>query len=118
MLTQERFNLNGVNVFAAAYDNILFAVNQGDKSILVFYSHIAGIEPVAFKDFVGSIGIFIIAFHNAGALNAELADLSLRNLFIVFIHNFGFPHIAGYADGADFFRVFYAKVNTAGPKGF
>ena len=42
---EEVFNLDGVDVFTACDDDVLFAVYEILETILVLHSHVAGVEP-------------------------------------------------------------------------
>ena len=111
--SQEVLNLNRIDVLSAGDDNVLFAVYKVDKSVLVAFSHIAGIQPaVTVKNLVGSLSVLVVALHNARALNRKLAN-AVAHFVALGIDNLNLPAVTGYADCAYLMSVFYSEVNAA-----
>ena len=65
MIHQGIFNLYRENIFTAAGDHILGAVDDVKVSLFVGLHQITGIQPVVYKRFLGQIRVLIIAFHHA-----------------------------------------------------
>ena len=106
--------LNGVEILAAADYNVFFTVNEIDKSVLVLLSHISREQPIALEYLVCRLGILVIAFHNAVALDCKLTDLATSDLVAVFVEYLGLPKIARFADSAYLMYVFNPKVYATG----
>ena len=61
MSSEEVLYLNGVEILAAADDNVLFAVNEVDEAVLVLLSHISGEEPAVLEGFGSSLFVAVVA---------------------------------------------------------
>jgi hypothetical protein len=68
---------DGINILSAAYDDILFPVNEVNKPFLIHTSHISGEKPAFPQHGGGGFGIVVVAFHDAGAPDDQFAHLSL-----------------------------------------
>ena len=115
---EEVFDLHGVDVLAAGDDDVLFAVHQEDEAVLVLLGHIAGEQPAVHQGLGGGFRVPVIAGHEAGAFQAQLAHLAPGHVFALFVHDAGLPAVAGLADGADLVDVLHAQMHRAGADGF
>ena len=110
---EEVLDLDGIDILAAGYDNVLLTVYEEVEAVLVLSCHITGIEPAIMQCSGSSLGIVIVLKHYAGALNTELADLALRNSVALFIDDLALPSVTGNADSADLVRVLESQVNAS-----
>ena len=114
MRTEEIFYLNGIYIFAARDDNVLFAVNKIYKAFAVTLCHVARIQPaLVVENLFCRFGVAVIAFHNAGSLYRKLSD-AVGDLLAVFIYNADLPAVAGNSDSAYLVDIAHAEVNAAG----
>src|SRR5207237_2455881 len=67
-------HFDGRDVFAAADDDVLLAVDDVDVVFFVPHGHIAGVQPTLRHDFGGGRGLFVVAVHNVVAAHHDLAD--------------------------------------------
>ena len=112
---EEVLDLDGVDVLAAHDDDVLLAVDQPDETVIVHARHVAGEEPTIVQGLLGGLGIVVVAAHDAGALDPQLAGLALRHLGTLGIGaDLALPAVAGHADGAHVIDVLEAQVHAAG----
>ena len=114
---EEALDLNRVQVLTAGDDDVLLAVHQIVEAFLVLARHVAGVEPALLDRFLGGLRILVVLLHDARALDAELADLSLRHRIVILVHDLALPAEARDADGADLADVLDAEVHAAGAGG-
>ena len=116
---EEVLDLDGIDVFTAGDDDVLFAVYQIVEAVLVLHGHISGVEPaVVVQDLFGRLRVVVVADHDAGTFDGQFADLALRHRLTVFINDPAFPLVAGDADGPNLVEIFHAEMDTAGSEGF
>src|SRR4029077_16683057 len=63
-------------VEAAGEDHVLLAVDQGDETVLVEKTDVAGVEAAATKGFLGRFGLLPVAFHDLRPAKADFAPLA------------------------------------------
>ena len=114
MTAHKVFNLNRINVFAAADDDVFLAVDEVNEAVFVFARHIAGVKPTVREGRGGRFRVAVIFRHDAGAADGQFADFALRNRVARFVDDRRFPTVAGFADRANFLDIFDAQVNAAG----
>lgn len=69
------------------------------------------------QDLRGGLRVFIIAFHDAGTLDGQLADRARGDVLPLLVDDARLPEIPGLADGADLFDVVHAQMDAAGANG-
>ena len=115
---QEVFDLYGINILTAGDNDVLLAVDEVVETVLILHGHVAGVEPaVIVQDLFGGRGIIVVADHDAGTLDGELADFALFDRIAVFIHNAALPLVAGNTDRAHLVGILDAQMYTAGSEG-
>ena len=62
-------DLHGIDVLAAADDDVFLAVDEPDEAVLVLACHIAREQPAVLDGFVGRIGVVVVADHDTRALD-------------------------------------------------
>ena len=106
-------DLDGVDVLAAHDDDVLLSVDEPVEAVLVLARHVAGVEPAVDQGLGGGSGVFVVAVHEAGALDAQLADLASLHLGALLVDDLALPAVAGHADGAHVVDVVHAEVDAA-----
>ena len=114
---QEVLDLHRVDVLAARDDDVLFAVHQVDEAVLVLAGHIAGVEPAVVEHLICGLGVLVVALHDAGAVDGQLAHVAGLYGLALFIDDLGLPAVARLADGAHLVDVVHAQVHAAGADG-
>ena len=115
---EEVLDLDRVDVLTAGYDNVLLTVYEEVEAVFILTCHITCEEPSVSQGLLGRFRISVVFEHDAGALDAELADLALRYGVAFFVNDLALPTVAGNADGAYFICVFESQVNAAWTGGF
>ena len=115
---QEVLDLDRIEVLTAGDDNVLLTVDQEDEAVLIQSGHIAGMEPAVDDGLGGRFRVLIILQHDAGSLDTEFTDFTIRDRYILLIHDLGLPAISGNADGADLVDILHTQMDTAGAGGF
>ena len=113
MTSEEVLDLYRIKVFTAADNNVFFTVNKVNKTVLIFLSHITCIKPAVLQCFGSSLFVTVVALHNSGTFDKELANLSALDFFSVFISYSYFPAEACFSDGTDFVYILDTKMYTA-----
>ena len=111
-------DLHGVEVLAAHHDDVFLAVDQPVEAVLVLARHVAGVQPAVDEGLGRGRGVLVVALHEAGALDAELADLAGRDLGAILAHDPAAPAVTGHADRAHVVDVLQAEVHAARTDGF
>ena len=96
------FKLSGINIVPAAEDHVLFSVNDRKITVFVDDSDIAGMEPPVLECLGGRLGPFVIALHDVGAADDDLAALAGFDLFIVLVKAFHLDAVDRLADRPGF----------------
>src|SRR5258707_11216856 len=79
--------LRGNEFACGGFEQIFLAVGDEEIVVLVHVADVAGAEPTVFaENFTGGFGVFIVALHDARALDEDLsifghADLNVGNRF-------------------------------------
>ena len=69
------------------------------------------------QDLRCGLRVFIIAFHDAGTLDGQLADRARGDVLPLLVDDARLPEIPGLADGADLFDVVHAQMDAARANG-
>src|SRR6185312_13131923 len=82
-------HFDGRNIFAAADDDVLLAVDDVDVSLLIPDSHVAGVQPAARHHSGGGFRLLIITVHHQVAANHNFADRLhvARNIVHLAVHH-------------------------------
>ena len=100
------------------YNYIFTSSCNINKPVFIHARHISRVKPAVFYDFVRRFRIFIVAEHNAWAMDNEFAHISLCNFPALLVYNLCFPVIARFPDGSHFMYILHAQMYTAGTYGF
>src|SRR6185437_6527703 len=79
VLVQDFLDLARVDVVAAPDDQVLFAVDDVEVAVFVDPGQVPAAEPAVGDRLGGGLGLAQVALHHVGALDDDLADLSLRS---------------------------------------
>ena len=115
--TEEILDLYGIQILTAGDDDVLLTVHQIDESVLVLLGHIAGQEPIAPHNLGGSLGILVVAAHDAGAAYGQFAYLATGHVAEMLVHDAGLPAKSSLADGTHVIDVLHAQMHAAGADG-
>ena len=74
MRGQRLLHLHGRHVLAAAHDDVLLPIDDGDVPLAVDHGHVAGVQPAIPDDVVSGIGPFPVAGHHVIRTYAYLSD--------------------------------------------
>jgi hypothetical protein len=90
VLVQDLLDLPRVDVVAAADDQVLLAVDDGEVAVLVDPADVAGAEPPVGDRLGRLLGAPPVALHQVVAADRDLADLALGNLGALVVDD---PHL-------------------------
>ena len=76
---QRGLDLSAADVLAAADDQVLDAVDDGEETLFVDRGHVAGAEPVADKGLGVGLGSVPVALEHRGATHQQFAALASRH---------------------------------------
>ena len=113
---EEVLDLDGVEVLAAHHDDVLLAVHEPIEAVGVLACHVARPQPAVHQGLGRLLGVAVVALHEAGTLDAQLADLALADLGAVLVDDLGLPAPARLADGAHVVDVADTQVHAAGTR--
>ena len=97
-----RFHFDGIDVFPPADHQVLFSIDKINKAVFVAFAQIPGKQPAVSDRLGRQFGVFIIFLHEAGALDNNLPDLTLGNIFALVVNDTGVPQQTRFSDGTDF----------------
>jgi len=90
VLVEHFFYLARINVESAGDDDVLLAVNDVEKTILIHPRHIPGIEPAIAQGLRGLLRLVPVAEHHLRTGYDQFADLAGRQLLAALrIHDLG-----------------------------
>ena len=95
---QRLLDLGGVDIDAAALDDVALATREPEQPFVVDPAQIAHGQIVAAPGFSGQRLILVIPVVAAFAAGADLADLALRHLVSIVVQQFEFHPEEGAAD--------------------
>src|SRR5262245_13028756 len=75
------FDLNAIDVLAAAIDHIFLSIDDVDQTLLVDSGHIAGVEPSVDEGIGRRFGFIPVALHDIRSANEQFADAADRISF-------------------------------------
>ena len=110
MPAKEILNLNRVEIFFSADDHIFLPVFQIDKSVLIHFCHIAGVEPSVFQHFSCSFWIVVVAGHNSRSADGQFSYLTFFHFISLCIHDPCLPAVSRNTDGTYFVNVINAQM--------
>ena len=109
----EILDLHGIEVLAAGDDDILLAVHKPEEPVLVLARHISRMEPSILEGFCRSSRILVVALHEAGTLDAELADAALGYFVSCLVDDLCLPAISRHADRTHMVDVLESQMHAA-----
>jgi hypothetical protein len=77
------FHFRGREVLTPPADHFLPTPDEGVRAVAVVAHEVAGLQPPVDDDGRGLLGHFVVAAHDCGVVQFELADLSRRDRFAV-----------------------------------
>ena len=80
MAEEDLVDLLGVDVVAAGDDHVLLAVHEGQMPVLVQEADVPRVEPAVAEGVFRLLGLLVVARHELGPLDADLARLARRQL--------------------------------------
>ena len=105
MAQQHLFDLARIDVRAAADDQVLRPVHQGEEAVVVERAHVAGVEPPAAQRGGGRLGVAPVALHHRVAAHQHLAGRSSRQGSIVLVGDEDLDPGLGDADRRETLQV-------------
>src|SRR5690606_30866061 len=97
-------------VFSATDHDVLGAVLDDNKTVLVQVTDVTGVEPAVTQHSGGFLGTVPVAFHYCSALDADFTNLAIGQNIAVFVLDTNFGDRLGRATGA--FR--FGEIKCAG----
>jgi len=101
VLEEDVFDFAGEGFFTGDDDHFFFAAGDVEEAIGVDHAEVAGLEVAIGCQHCGSfVGEVVIALHDHGAFEPDLADLALGECFAIIVGDAGFGAGDHFADGA------------------
>ena len=113
VVMEKVLHLHRIDVLATADDDVLLAVDQVDEAFFILARHVAGEQPAVFEHSGGGFRIAVVALHDPGSLDGQLADLARGDRVAGLADYLGLPLVAGLADGAHFVDVLHPQMHAA-----
>src|SRR5262245_49867850 len=76
VLEQRRLHFGGVDVLAAADHHVLQAVDDVHEAVVVDVAEVPGVEPAPGERLRGGVGLVVVAAHDGGTADPDLAHLA------------------------------------------
>ena len=87
VLVEHLLDLAGIDVVAAADDQVLLAIDDEEVAVLVDLREVTGVEPAAAHRLGRRVGTLPVALHHVRALDDDLPHLALRDLLVVLVED-------------------------------
>ena len=117
MGAQKILYLYGINILAAADNNIFLSVHQINKALFVPHRHIAGAKPLAAHHGSCRLRVLIVTSHNTRPLDRQLTHCAVSHRLAFFVKNLHFPAKTGNSNSSYVADIFHSQMHTARPDG-
>src|SRR5580704_1089081 len=87
MSAQRVLHFDAVDIFSAAVDHVLFAVDDLDEAVFVYAREVSGVQPAIYESLRGRLGLVPVTFHDIRPAHQQFADAAGIRLKKIEIHN-------------------------------